>query len=473
MTMSPLLAPSRLLTCLLGLSACTAALAEGIPSQLLDYFVDSGTLDNPTDEPRVVFETLIEAPEGTPWIQLAFGAAHLAPGSYLVTTSLLDGEWQPLNAEHLAQWQMHTCFFNGSAVWLELVAGPHTTGNFVRLEQIHVGLVENGDDSNGDEDLLSICDRLDERTPITFPAVGRLLVHDPRDVRLLTGGCTGFIIDEPVDGNDKCHLSAGHCFTRGSRAWQRSTIFQFNVPASRRNCALQHPPVEKQFAIKSFEAVNNGFGDDWAVFKCHPNPKTSRTTFQEQQMALKRAAGPPRKNAVTAVAGYGLDGSDNNFDPKNCRCVPGDGTGTRNQTLQLAFGIVTDVAATSLTYTVDTCPANSGSPVGNPRDRTVYAIHESGGCRGNVNDNGGTRCDARSGRRALLDAIRKCAGAREGDIDGDGVVGLPDLALLLGEWNRCADPDSDPPYSPLADLDGDGCVGMEDLAILLTNYNAN
>lgn len=44
-----------------------------------------------------------------------------------------------------------------------------------------------------------------------------------------------------------------------------------------------------------------------------------------------------------------------------------------------------------------------------------------------------------------------------GDLDGDGAVGAPDLAILLGQWGG--------PGS--GDLDGDGEVGAGDLAILL------
>ncbi len=45
-----------------------------------------------------------------------------------------------------------------------------------------------------------------------------------------------------------------------------------------------------------------------------------------------------------------------------------------------------------------------------------------------------------------------------GDLDGDGVVGGADLALLLGAWGGSG---------PLGDLDGDGVVGGADLAVLL------
>lgn len=52
-----------------------------------------------------------------------------------------------------------------------------------------------------------------------------------------------------------------------------------------------------------------------------------------------------------------------------------------------------------------------------------------------------------------------------GDLDGDGVVGPADLAIILGNWGPCADPSDCP-----ADLDGDGVVGPIDLAVVLGNW---
>ena len=54
------------------------------------------------------------------------------------------------------------------------------------------------------------------------------------------------------------------------------------------------------------------------------------------------------------------------------------------------------------------------------------------------------------------------AGGCQGDIDGDGQVGIPDLLLLLADFGTC---DGSP-----ADLDGDTCVGVPDLLILLSNF---
>ena len=48
-----------------------------------------------------------------------------------------------------------------------------------------------------------------------------------------------------------------------------------------------------------------------------------------------------------------------------------------------------------------------------------------------------------------------------GDLDGDCVVGVSDLLILLGEWGQRDSP---------ADLNGDGIVGVKDLLILLGNW---
>ncbi len=52
-----------------------------------------------------------------------------------------------------------------------------------------------------------------------------------------------------------------------------------------------------------------------------------------------------------------------------------------------------------------------------------------------------------------------------GDIDGDGMVGITDLLILLASWGPCADCDDCP-----ADLDGNCTVGVSDLLILLSNW---
>ncbi len=53
----------------------------------------------------------------------------------------------------------------------------------------------------------------------------------------------------------------------------------------------------------------------------------------------------------------------------------------------------------------------------------------------------------------------------QGDLDGDGIVGVSDLLILLASWGPCDDCNDCP-----ADIDGSCHVGVSDLLILLTNW---
>jgi hypothetical protein len=55
----------------------------------------------------------------------------------------------------------------------------------------------------------------------------------------------------------------------------------------------------------------------------------------------------------------------------------------------------------------------------------------------------------------------------DGDLNGDGFVGIADLNIVLGNWNLAI-----PPGDPLADPSGDNFVGIADLNVVLGNWNA-
>ena len=57
-----------------------------------------------------------------------------------------------------------------------------------------------------------------------------------------------------------------------------------------------------------------------------------------------------------------------------------------------------------------------------------------------------------------------------GDVDGNRVVYLPDLAALLAAYWNCA---NDPGYLRTADLDGDNCIDLTDLSTLLAYYGTH
>ncbi len=50
-----------------------------------------------------------------------------------------------------------------------------------------------------------------------------------------------------------------------------------------------------------------------------------------------------------------------------------------------------------------------------------------------------------------------------GDLDGDGLVGVDDLLILLSQWGDCPDCSGD--------LDGDGTVSVDDLLILIALFS--
>jgi hypothetical protein len=67
-------------------------------------------------------------------------------------------------------------------------------------------------------------------------------------------------------------------------------------------------------------------------------------------------------------------------------------------------------------------------------------------------------------RRAVL--LRAVPSGLAGDLDGDGMVGASDLAILLGAWCTEASASCD----PIADLNCDGLVNAADLTALLANW---
>ena len=95
-------------------------------------------------------------------------------------------------------------------------------------------------------------------------------------------------------------------------------------------------------------------------------------------------------------------------------------------------------------------------------DRQAYVLpHLSGS---DCNNNGQhDACDVSSGSsldenaNGIPDECEQPA-----DMDGDGVIGVIDLLLLLGDWGPC--------IGCPADFDFDDKVGVEDLLFLLANW---
>jgi hypothetical protein len=355
---------------LLGLSSMAIAQVPIPPAKLghqEPYYLRSGNHANPYPIETVVYRELISLAPNTPWLRLQFSRVQLAKGSYLRMSAMRDGAIQEMHQIHLEQWNFASAFFNGHAVLLEVVAGPNTEKNYVEIDKIHAG-----DDPATVHEPDGICFLTDDRAPTSHAAVGRLMTSSG-------GACTGWIIDRPVaPTNDKVHLSAGHCFPGGS------PVLQFNVPSSNADCSINQPPPSRQFAVDTATMVfvNGGLGNDYAVFRCFPNPVTGLTTFQQQGSAIALGA-PPGFLGNVEVIGYGVDGTNiNNASGANnsCTCTPSLFTGQRNLIQQNSQGPLMSSIGTMATYQADTCPGTSGGPAFHVAASAAFAINTHSGC---------------------------------------------------------------------------------------------
>jgi hypothetical protein len=350
------------ITILSGVSLC----AQTAPIQFHreTYMMDSGTHDGLLSASHIAYREVVHVP-GVPWMQLRFSDFNLGKHSYITITSLEDGARQYHNAKSLTDYRNYSALFNGDSVEVELHVAPGESGVFFRLEELSVGEAVNGDVEPAD-----ICGS-DDRVSSTDPRVARI---EP------TGG-TAFIISNGT------YLSAGHC------SLSASTILEFNVPASTCDGFKRHPPVEDQYSIDSnpppwgnFTQVNNGLGDDWAVFECLPNSNTGLLPVQAQG-AFYRVSRDSNPTTVR-VTGYGEDD-----DPPGCGTIIPK-LNADNETLQTHSGpfngeISMGPSNVHLRYTVDTRGGNSGSPVIVGDSTLTIGIHTNGGCD-NVGYNSGT-----------------------------------------------------------------------------------
>jgi hypothetical protein len=346
------------------------------------YPVDSGPLDNPSGSPNIVFQTTI-APGPYSFVRVHFAFAHLPPGSSLQLIADADSAVQTLDAADLYDWDHSSAYLNGSSLQLALVAGPFTVANQVVVDSVWVG-----DPDLSGMSVESICGTRDTRVLSSNAAVGRLLINDRRGSTLAFG--TAFIIDTP-QGIDKCHLSAGHNFASSAN---RTYVLEFNVAASDTACNPKFSKPEFQFPVLKTTLTydNSGIGKDWAVFRC--GKSDGKTDFQKQGAALPLATSIP-DSGDARVTGYGRDNTaSDDAGGGNASCgACASPNGRRHRVQQTDTGRFYRINATTLEHRVDTCPANSGSPILNETNGRVIGIHTQGGCDAGTARNSGTRVD--------------------------------------------------------------------------------
>ncbi len=363
---------------------------------------DSGVRMNLANQDSVVYSTSVKEPDAA-WIRLYFGAIELDKGSYILVTSLKDGEVQKLDASTLAMWNYTSAYFNGDEVKVELVAGARTQRNRLVVDQF---AYEKAHLPVGDPGVCGICSG-DSRVPSSENWAGRLMPI----------GCTA-----SVWNTDSCLVSAGHCMQAG-------LTIQFNVPNSSAGCFLNNPPVADQFPIVTFDSQNAGVGADWAVMTSGTN-NLGQTIFDRYGLMRPIAASTAANGSTVSTFGYG-----------------GDTTCTLTQTQQTSTGTVVGVFSTSYDWTIDTTGGTSGSAA--IQNGEIVGIVTHCGCGVGFPSNSGSRMDIPA-FAAARNAV--CAGGGAGNNDdctsalslSDGVTAFDTSTATTDGPDYAGSPDCGP-----------------------------
>lgn len=371
------LRPTLLCVFIATLAAALPAQGDEVPlivevPQLVDvaYADDTGFVSNEGGRREtiiaypVVFELATSVRLKFSEVELS-GSIERGDASIVRITSLADGAYQTLNARHLREGSMRSAYFNGSTVFVEVIASPGTGANRVVIEGLEVGVPTGIEQSQ--------CGPADDRLPS----------NDPRVARLMPVGCTAWMINDCA----KCFLSAGHCGTGGS-----STV-QFNVPFSTSGGGYVFPPPSDQYSvdISSYQFQNSS--DDWQYFGTFANSTTGLTAFQAMGDAFTLANPPSPSGTTIRITGHGTDGSPNS---------------TYNGIQQTHTGPMTGLG-TNVSYQVDTTGGNSGSPVIWEQQNVAIGVHTNAGCStGGGGSNTGTPITANALQAALNDPMGRC-----------------------------------------------------------------
>ncbi|MEE9127575.1 MAG: trypsin-like serine protease, partial [Planctomycetota bacterium] len=284
-------------------------------------------------------------------------------------TSLADKAVQFHDGRSILEYTESSCYFNGGQVRVELLAGPRTRANRVRV--VHA-VVEPADALPGPT---TICGTKDNRTFSTDPRVGRTSAR----------GCTGWLI------NKRTMVTAGHC-TRTTA----SDMLSFNVPKSTSTGAKRQSHPNDQYAVdlNSLQRLSGGFGKDYAVALLVRNSNTKKYPGEAQKQWFQLGTVPTSTATQNIrITGYGTTSPRNEL----------------NGAQKTHVGPMYQITSTYLRYRTDTTGGNSGSPVIQENTGQAIGVHTHGGCRssGTTNANYGTSISV---FRSVADAVLKSSG---------------------------------------------------------------
>jgi V8-like Glu-specific endopeptidase len=359
----------RGLLLLAGTAICFAGMAASKPAPSADasisYVVQSGLLANTQATTVVAFAQVVMVPRGN-LMRLHFDSLQLGRESFVRVTSLKDRDVQRLDARAMANWKNTTAIFNGDTLLLEVCVASGESGIFANMDRVVFA----------------------ESSPTTFQSAslvkslcggdGRVASTDNRVGRI--NGCTAWLV------SNGAVLTAGHCTSGGTL----NGVFSVNVPLSQSDGTAVASATIDQFPLDtsnlSFENGGNS-GDDWTVFGLSPNSSGESAHVKFGFFRLTRNS--PSAGSTVRVTGFGVD---NTPSGTGSACCATDSNGncthtscnSRNRTLQTATGPFNGESSSGANfwhrYSVDTEPANSGSPIIWEANGFAIGIHTNGGC---------------------------------------------------------------------------------------------
>jgi hypothetical protein len=232
--------------------------------------LESGVFDGAENQEGPVFTEVIDA-DRTPWMRVRFSDYCLGDNSFVILTSLRDGDWQRLDSASLPIWSDTSGVFNGAQVEVALYVASGDTGVFVNIDEILVADPADfsdgsdaGDSAGCDSASRSLCGGDDGRAPSNDPRVGRLFF----------GGCTGWL------ASNGAALTAGHCGDPDGDLG--GVIMEFNVPNSTSNGVTVHASLDDQYPVTSWAFISGGEGADFSVYTIGPNSNTGLEAHRVQ-----------------------------------------------------------------------------------------------------------------------------------------------------------------------------------------------
>jgi len=340
-----------ILSLFLSMNYCFAQDSTQLPTMIKQYHLNSKNYLHDTaklnslNDYTLIFNDTISIP-GAVWLKLKFKDYNLGNKSYIIITSLKNGDYQRLDKTSLKQWNNSSGIFSGNAVEIALFESHSENNVFFEIDEVFAGTQEIAS-------ILSLCGS-DDRVRINDPRVGRFVRSDGTRSGTVWLGSNGAI------------LTAGHA--AGVQPDAGASI-EFNIRSSNSN-GYPVPSAEEDIYAIDYSTVvfiEGGTGNDWAVFRCFPNPITKLMPHQKQNDFFRMTKEAPSTNEITRITGCGVD------------------DGVDNQTIQTSTGPYAEETIVSSTriyhgYEVDTENNNSGSPIIWEANGFTIGIHTNGGC---------------------------------------------------------------------------------------------